>query len=445
MTGSLIRRGFPIVSLVCVGIDHHTAPVALRERFALGPDAQRRFLQSPSVSQLHGDGLAELVVLSTCNRTEVYAAPVADAEPLLELLASLAELPLTTITPHTETHRGPDAIRHLCRVAAGLESMVLGESEILGQVATAFETAAHAGAIGPILDAAFHTALRAGRRARAETSISRLPTSVSTEAVRLIADVVGAPERAGILIVGTGKMGRLAGQALRDHGGQRLTVVSRTAAHAEQLAQEWGAAALAWHDLPAAIAAADAVLCSTGAPHAVVTRELVERAIGPTGDGRRRVFVDIAVPRDVEPAVAKLPGVEVYDLDSLQQRLQGNLELRRREIPGVEHIISEEVGRFESWHHGNSVRPLLTEMHARGEAIRRREVQRLLHRLGNPSPELAAELEAFSQSLVTKLLHEPTRRLREASDPERARTYRDVTRALFGLGDGGQAVGGGAA
>jgi glutamyl-tRNA reductase len=436
------------VPLVCAGINHLTAPVALRERFALGLDGQRRLLHSPAAHDARRRaGLSECVVLSTCNRTEVYAAPQPDIPPVLDLLASIADLPASEIHPHVYAHAGPAAVRHLCRVAAGLDSMVLGESEILGQVATAFETAAHEGAVGPVLDAAFHTALRAGRRARTETAISRLPTSVSTEAVRLIADVAGPFERLSILIIGTGKMGRLAGQALRAHGGERLTVVSRTSAHAEELAGQWGAAALAWHDLPAAIAAADAVLCSTGAPHAVVTRELVERAIGAGGDGRRRVFVDIAMPRDVEPAVGQLPGVEIYDLDALQQRLQGNLELRRREIPAVERIVGEEVGRFETWRHGMSVRPLLTEIHARGETIRQREVQRLLRRLGDASPELVAELEAFSHSLVNKLLHEPTRRLREASDPERARTYHDVTRQLFGLGggDGVPVVGDGAA
>jgi glutamyl-tRNA reductase len=433
------------VALICAGINHHTAPVALRERFALGLDAQRRLFQSPAARELRQAGLAELVILSTCNRTEAYAAPQMDAGRLRHLLASISDLPTSAIDPHTYAHSGDAAVRHLCRVAAGLDSMVLGESEILGQVATAFETAAREGAVGPVLDAAFHTALRAGRRARAETGISRLPTSVSTEAVRLIADAVGPFDDKSILIIGTGKMGRLAGQALRAHGGRRLTVVSRTAAHAEELAREWGAAALAWHDLPAAIAASDVVLCSTGAPHAVVTRELVERAIGSAGDGRRLVFVDIAVPRDVEPAVSTLPGVEVYDLDTLQQRLQGNLELRRREIPAVERIVNDEAGRFETWRHGMSVRPLLSEIHARGETIRQREMQRFLRRLGPTSPELAAELEAFSQSLVNKLLHEPTRRLRETSDPDRARTYHDVTRVLFGLGDGEEAMGGDAA
>jgi glutamyl-tRNA reductase len=193
------------------------------------------------------------------------------------------------------------------------------------------------------------------------------------------------------------------------------------------------------------VRAADAILCSTGAPHAVVTRELVEHAIGAGGDGRRRCFVDIAVPRDVEPEVARLPGVQVYDLDALQERLRDNLDHRRHEIPAVERIVSEEVRHFEAWRQGMTLRPLLTQMHARGESIRQREIERLRRRLGPLSPELAAELEAFSQSLVTKLLHEPTRRLRETRDPEQARTYTDVTRHLFGLDGGPQGAGTGAA
>ena len=439
--------------LACAGINHRTAPVALRERIALGPEAQRELLRAPAIRALGATaGVRELVILSTCNRTELYAAPDdVNGRPndlsgsLLHLLAAIADLPYRTLRPHVYDTSGLAALRHLCRVAAGLDSMVVGESEVLGQVAAAFQTAAGEGAAGPVLEAAFRAATRAGRRARTETGIGRRPASVSSEAVRLLAEVAGAPERLAVLVVGTGKMGRLAGQALRASGVRQVSVVSRTAAHAEEFAGQLGARALGWHDLPAAVRAADAILCSTGAPHAVVTRELVERAIGPEGDGRRRWFVDIAVPRDVEPEVARLPGVQVFDLDALQQRLRGNLDLRRDEIPKVERIVNEEVGHFETWRQGMALRPLLAQMHARGETIRQREIARLLRRIGQLPPELAAELEAFSQSLVTKLLHEPTRRLRETRDPERARTYTDVTRALFGLEGGPPGFGNGAA
>ncbi|MGH7614757.1 MAG: glutamyl-tRNA reductase [Gemmatimonadales bacterium] len=436
--------------LACVGVNHRTAPVALREHLALGPEAQRRLLRTQALQDVgERAGLAEFVILSTCNRTEVYAA-AADArrrlieapEDLVHFLVRIADLPAAKLQPHTYRHAGSGAVRHLCSVAAGLDSMVLGESEILGQVETAYETSVREGTAGPLLEAAFRAATRAGRRARTETGICRLHTSVSKEAIQLLADVAGPLERLAVLIVGTGKMGRLAGAAFHAHGGRGITVVSRTAQHAETFAGEWGATALAWHDLPAAIRAADAIVCSTGAPHAVVTRELVERAVGIGGDGRRRVFVDIAVPRDVEPEVGGLPEIELYDIDALQQRLRGNLELRRQEMPAVERIVDEEVARFEEWRHGLTLRPLLSQVRARSETIRQRELQRMLRRLGDVSPDLRAQLETFSQSLVNKLLHEPTRRLREARDPERVSTYTTVARELFGLDDAGQAVGG---
>lgn len=425
------------MSLACVGINHRTAPVALRERFALGPEAHRRLLRERG-------GASEFVVLSTCNRIELYAGAAdaleADAEAvaaLTGLLADLAALPPLELQPHLYHYTDLHAVRHLANVAAGLDSMVPGEFEILGQVARACEIATDEGATGPLVESLFGAAARAGRRARAETGIGRLPTSISSEAVRLLADVAGPLERLGVLIVGTGKMGRLAGAALRAHGARRITVVSRTTRHAQGLAESLGreVTALAWHDLPSAIAAADAVLCSTGAPHAVITRELVERALSTPGGTRRRVFVDIAVPRDVEPDVGELPGVELFDLDALQQRLQENLALRRQEIPAVERIIEEEVARFAEWRRGFALRPLLSQMHTRSEAIRQRELQRMLRHLGDVPPALLEQLEAFSRSLVTKLLHEPTRRLRETSDPERVQTYSTVTRELFGLAE----------
>jgi len=436
--------------LAIVGINHRTAPVAVRERIALGPEAQRQLLRAGVLQEAAAAaGLAEFVILSTCNRTELYAATTDARRRLTEvpphlthLLPTIATVPAAQLQPHIYRMAGSDVVRHLCRVAAGLDSMVIGESEVLGQVAAAYERAAAESVAGPLLEAAFRAATGSGRRARTETGISRLPTSVSTEAIRLLANIAGPLEGLNVLLVGTGKMGRLAGESFRAHGGRQITVVSRTARHAEELAGEWGAAGLAWHDLPAAIRAADVILCSTGAPHAVVTRELVERAIGAAGDGRRRVFVDIAVPRDVETEVRGLPGVELYDIDTLQERLVGNLDRRRSEIPAVERIIEEEVARFEDWLRGTTLRPLLSQMRGRSESIRQRELQRVLRRLGQVPPALQAQLEAFSQSLVSKLLHEPTRRLREASDPEQFQVYSDVARDLFGL-DGDEAAPGG--
>ncbi len=424
------------MSLSCIGINHRTASVSQRERVALGVEAQRLWLNAPeTVAHRARAGIAELTVLSTCNRTELYAAHNAPPSPdlLRDLFFSLADLPVSDVAPHLYEFTGPDALRHLFGVASGLDSMVLGEAEILGQVRTAREVACGEGAAGPVLDAAFRAAAQAGRRARTETGICRLPGSVATEAVRLLASVAGPLEHVSLLIVGTGKMGRVVGETFRSRGGERISVISRTREHADELAKEWKGVALPWHELPAAVRAADVILSSTGAPHAVLTRELVDQAIGPRGDGRRRVIVDIAVPRDVEPAVGSAPGIVLFDIDDLQLRVGENLELRGREVPAVQRIVEEEVQRFDAWLRAWSLRPVLAGMHARGEAIRQREVARMLRRLGPVPPAIREQIESFSRTLVNQLLDAPSRRLREADDPSRAETFGAVTRELFGL------------
>ena len=424
------------MSLSCIGINHRTASVALRERIHLGVEGQRSWLTAEPTRKLRGEaGISEVAVLSTCNRTELFAVRGAGTPPasLIPLFASLADVSAEALAPHFYEFSGADAIRHLFSVAAGLDSMVLGEAEILGQVGGAREMACGEGAAGPVIDAAFRAALLVGRRARTETGICRLPASVATEAIRLLGDVAGPLEHLALLIVGTGKMGRVAGEAFRDRGGRRVAVISRTREHAEGLAREWGAVALPWHDLPGAVRAADVILSSTGAPHAVLTRELIEQAVGPRGDGRRRVVVDIAVPRDVEPDVAGVPGMILYDIDALQLRVESNLERRRREAPAVLRIVNEEVDRFRGWLEAWSLRPVITGMHARGEAIRQRELARMLRRLGPVPPEIREQMELFSRSLVNQILDAPSRRLREPGDPSRAREFGDLTRELFGL------------
>lgn len=424
------------MSLSCLGINHRTAGVALRERVALGVEAQRRWLGSDSPRALKETlGLTEVAVLSTCNRTELYAvhdAPLPD-HALLRAFSSLTAATPTEFQSHLYSLADVDAVRHLLRVAAGLDSMVLGEAEILGQVRAARELACGEGAAGPVLDAAFRAAAQAGRRARTETGICRLPGSVATEAVRLVHDVAGPLEHLAVLIVGTGKMGRVVGDTFRTRGGRRVAVVSRTREHAETLARAWDGLALPWHDLPAAVRAADAIISSTGAPHAVITRELVEGALGGRGDGRRRVIVDIAVPRDVEREVGSVPGVALYDIDDLQARVAENLDVRGREAPAVERIIEEEVQHFAAWLRVWGLRPVLSGMHARGEAIRQRELSRVLRRLGPISPEIREQVDSFSRSLVNQILDAPSRRLRDTADPARAETFGAVTRELFGL------------
>jgi glutamyl-tRNA reductase len=311
--------------------------------------------------------------------------------------------------------------------------MVIGESEVLGQVTAAHETAQRAGVLGPVLGAAFRAAVRAGRRARTETGIARSPASVSTEAVRQLKAMRGELHTARVVIVGTGQAGERAGEALLKHGATDLRVVSRTVEHAEVLARTWQAMPLPWHALEVAIRDADVVVSCTGAPHAVITHELVASALAGRSPDRRLLIADIAVPRDVEDAVRDLPQVTVLDLDDLQRRVEGNLESRRREVPLVEAIVEEEVTRFEEWRHGEELRPLLSAMHGHAEAIRRREVEKALRRLGRVAPEVEAQVDALTRSLVSKLMHGPTQRLREETDPLRCDRYARAAAELFGL------------
>ena len=435
--------------IVCVGINYRTAPVALRERLSFGPGDQADLLRGMQLRRAaEPAGLREFALLSTCNRTELYAAATdvthrftAVPEGLAEALAAARGLSAEDFASHLYVRTSTDAVRHLSRVASGLDSMVLGESEVLGQVADAYEAARRAGTAGRVLGAVFHTAVRAGRRARTETGICRCPMSVSSESIRALRESGWEPEGSRVLIVGTGKMSRLAGEVLRAHGVRDLRVIGRTAARAESVARGLDARPLAWPLLEEALRDVDVVFCSTSAPHAVVTRERVAAARAGVAAEQVLRFIDIAVPRDVEPAVRDLPGVTVFDLDDLQRRLARNLDGRRREVPAVEALVEEELRSFEEWRHGAELRPLLAAMHQQSEEIRQREVARALRRLKEHSPEIEEHLHAFSRSLVTKLLHEPTRRLREETDPGRSDTYVRVTRDLFGLGPDGPAGG----
>ena len=435
--------------VICAGISHHTVPVSIRERLAFSDANQHDLLTRVVLDKLERrTGVGELAILSTCNRVEIYGAsrdpshhfqrvPLA----LFGLLADGRDVRLGQLRRHLYTYKGTAAVRHLCRVAAGLDSLVLGESEILGQVQAAHERALEEGVTGPVLDAVFRTAVRAGRRARAETGIARRPATVSSEAIRVADEIAGPLPGRRILIVGSGKMGRLGGRVFRAKGVHHLTVVSRTRVHAEAVAAEWGATALGWHHLAEAIRHADVVFTSTAAPHAVITTELVQSALGPEDRRRPLLFLDIAVPRDVEAGVRDLPNVRVVDIDGIKLRLDSNLEARRRAVPQVRAILDDEVRRFEEWRHDAELRPLITAILSRTEEIRRSELRRVLRKLGDVPPEVEAHLEKFSRSLVNKLLHEPTRRLKGETDPARCDTYEQVTRELFGLTEEGSGRG----
>lgn len=436
------------MQILLLGASHRDAPVALRERLAYSASELRAALTALHRTEppypLAG---SELVILSTCNRTELYLAlpavpargHAACAEPpwdaLIDFLARTRDLAPETFVPYIYRRTGVDVVRHACHVAAGLDSMVLGEAEVLGQVGAARGAAQEHGTLGPTLTAVFLRAIRAGRRARAETGICRNAASVSSEVVALIAEKLGSLAGRRILIMGSGHMARRAGEALRERGATDLCVVSRNLAHSGHLASELGASAVAWSDLEATLRQSDIVLCATSAPHVVIEKALVERACAERAPGLPLLLVDTAVPRDVEPEVRDLPGVRLFDIDDLGRRLQGNLSLRELEGPQVEKIIDEEVRTFEEWQRGTSLRPLLTALRQRAEAIRRSELERLLRRMPDLPHDARQQVEYLSHALVNKLLHEPTVRLRAESDPERLGAYARIAGHLFGVAE----------
>lgn len=425
--------------LLCVGVSHHTAPLAVREQVAV---ARRRTVEMLASARLRDAarelGLREVALLSTCNRTELYAAAghpgnrfSAFPTEAQDLLAQACAASSAVIVPHLFTAVGHGAVRHLCRVAAGLDSQVPGEAEVLGQVAEAHRTAMRAGVSGPILGAAFRSAVRAGRRVRNETGIGRLPSSVASEAARALLERLPQEARS-VLVVGTGQTARAAAQVLAARRVRRLRVVGRSSDPLHQLCRSVGAEPVLWHQLQHAVADSDGVITATAAPHPVITLGLMASVLDLRGRSAPLVLVDIAVPRDVEPGVGSLRNVELLDLDQLKPRVADNVAARRRDVPAAEAIVSEEVTHFESWRRGAALKPVLAGLHSRAELVRRQEVERALRRIGPVDDQVRQQVVAFSRSLVGKLLDSPSRRLRLA-DPAEAGRWADAIEQLFDL------------
>lgn len=434
---------FPQVSdvmpLACVGLSFHTTPVAIREQLAFGRDDARRMLGTLDRDRAWMSGIGEVALVSTCNRTELYVASRGPTDRFtqtpdfaIDLLLGSHGLEREPVWPYLYTRTGTAAVAHLCRVASGLDSMVVGESEVLGQVVTAHGLAADAGTTGLILDAAFRAAIRAGRRARAETGISRAATSVASEAVHLMEQLVDAAKRPRVVLVGAGQVARLLADILTRRGFNPPVVVGRTASRAADLARAVGGRSVPWERLTGALREADVVLSSTSAPHAVLTVEMVREAVAGR-EGRPLYCLDLAVPRDIEPGVRTIEGITLHDLDDLQARIEHNRRRRESERPGVEAIIEQEVTQFSAWLHGAELRPLLSAMHARGEEIRRHELDRVFRRLPNADPAVREVMDRLSRSIIAKLLHGPSARLRTETDPERCHVYAHALQDLFGL------------
>lgn len=434
----------PATRIACLGLSHRTAPVALRERLSCSlADVHRLLPLMARVQEANGrhDCLAavqEVVILSTCNRMEIYASleagGVSPRVTLTNLLAAVHHTDLAPFADQLYFFQGWNAVDHLCHVASGLDSLVLGEPQILGQVTEAYMAAVDEGTAGPVLTATFQAAIRAGKRARTETEISSQPTSISSVAIGHAQAITGDLAEQQVLVVGLGEMARLALKALRARGVARVAVANRTKAKAATAVAPWGGAAYGLDELPTALAKADVVISATGSPTPVIDKAMVAQARARRAD-RPLVLIDIAVPRDVDPGAAGLPGVHLFDVDDLQDTLNEALVARQTQVPRVQAIIAEEIETLDKELRELLVQPIIVDLRRKAEVIRQRELERTLRYLRDIDPQTLDHIHHLSRSLVNKLLHEPTMRLKaHASDSDTAE-FAAAVRDLFGLED----------
>ena len=415
------------IDLLLVGVSHRTAPVAVRERLAVEPDAV-----AAALAELTAIGpVREAAMLATCNRVELYVAvddPDRAAAGLAEVLARRAGVAVGDLAEHLYQHRDAAALRHLFRVASSLDSLVVGEPQILGQTKQAYEAAVQHGTAGAVLRTCFEEgAFRVARRVRRETAIARNPVSVSSVAVDFARQVVGDFARRHVLIVGAGKMSELAARTLRTHGAT-LTVINRTRARAEELAKRFGADVADWNDLRGALIAADIVIASTGVQWSVLTLDLIKE-VRKARRGRQLCLLDIGVPRDVDPAAGELADIYLFDIDALQHQASAHRAEREEEAAEAETVVEEELARFVKRWRSRQLGPMVSALQAHFQTIARAEVQRVSG--GVDEKEKKARLDLV-EGAIKKLLHLPMTALREA-DPDEVLSLVQAAQRLFSL------------
>ena len=418
--------------LLLLGASHKTATLGLREKLALPEGRATRVLE-----ELTGhDSIHEAVALFTCNRTELHlvAAEGVEAEnAALAILSRQAGIGPTELLGSIYSKRGSDAVGHLFAVAAGLDSMIVGEAEIQGQVKRAYELALVAGVTGPVSNRLFRDALAAGKRVRAETAIGRSQVTVSSVAVSLAADFLGgelATRR--VVVIGAGENAELAARALRDRGVSTVFIANRRYDRALGLAQRFGGEAVAFDDLPEQLEGADIVVSSTGAPHQILGRAELELVAGRR-PGRPLVLIDLAVPRDIDPELAGCPGIALYDMDDLQRTVARNLGGREAEAELAAELVAEEVGRFERWLQSLDVVPTISALREYGEQVVEHVLRENESRWETLSAADRARVEAMARAVVSRLLHEPTLRLKDSVGDGASYRYVHALRELFGL------------
>ena len=414
------------MTFICVGLSHKQAPIAVRERLAVSaealPDRVRQLKALP--------GVREALLISTCNRLEIFA--IADEKNAgADILSALGPV----AAPHAVCRFDEEAARHLFRVAASLDSMVVGEAQILGQVKEAAALAQEAGTLGPELSRALARALSAAKRVRTETEIARGAVSVSSIAVQLAHKLLGNLEGRSILLLGAGEMAQLAARELKSQGASELLVANRSPARAEELAREISGVPVSLEELPSLLERADVAICSTGATHFVITRELMQRAL--KARRYRPIFlVDLTLPRNVDPAANELEGVYVYDMDDLENAAAQNRNLREAHLGKAEAIVEEELRAFFAQSHERRAVPVLARLRAHAEAVARAEAEKTLAALQGLDERHQKSVRAMALAIVNKLMHQPTSRLRAEAGQG---PLGEAAAALFGLDEPGPA------
>lgn len=420
-----------------IGISHHSAPLEIRERFVFA-DAQIHETLNQLVSSGH---VEEAVLLSTCNRTELYYVSAGGETHVRDLfvqqLSERASVPATRAESYFYEEHERAAVEHLFRVSASLDSMILGEPQIQGQVRSAYEIACAADnghrRVGPVLSRLFETALSVGGRVRSQTGLGMGAASVPSAAVDLARKIFGSLKEKTAAVLGTGEMSKVALECLQSEGVTEATVVSRTDERARTLADATGAHASSHEHIPALLSSVDIIITATAAPRAVLTYEAAHAAL-PRGRRHPLLIVDIALPRDVEPSVGEIENVFLYNLDDLQQVVDSTIERRRSEVPVAEAIVREATAEFWQWYRALDVVPLIRELREQAETIRQQEVERALRSLKHLTPEDAAAVDALTRQILNKVLHRPTVRLKEAAKQQPETGVLRTMRYLLGLG-----------
>jgi glutamyl-tRNA reductase len=419
-----------VSELLAIGVSHKTAPVEVRERLALTAGRSAEFLR-----ELRGaTDVHEAVAISTCNRTELYLVagdPVEAESTALTMLARQAGIRPTELTGTIYSHRNCDAARHLYRVTSGLESMIVGEAEVQGQVKRAYETALAHETAGPLTSHLFQAALATGKRVRTETAIGERHISLPSVAVALARGVLGELSGMQVILIGTGETSELTARALADSGCELAFVATRRRDRAISLARRYGGTSMSFDELPVALARADVVVSATASPHLLIEVPELEEVIAGR-DGRPMLMIDLAVPRDIEAACGELPGITLYDVDDLQAEIARNRRVRQDEARRAEGIIEEEIKHFAAWLGSLEVLPTIAALRASATQISDEVLAENAGKWESASPRDVERAHAIARAIVNRLLHHPTVRMKELRD-DRVHARMALVRDLFGL------------